>query len=313
MRSAVLAVTLVLSLFHVAASAQTKAKTLPLPRPAWYTEAIHQQVLQAGPQGVEVPLSHEDAPLVLDCLGYAPAAGAAGSGTVSAGGCMVHPSGCTMNFVFSDGMSNYIGTAGHCVDGGGDVVMQVGARVDPTETVLVTLAKIGTTVRHVNAGIGRDFGLVKIDPGFAVEPAIAGVLGPSGAFCGDPVGQPVLHYGHGYVVSVQQGVPKGGVVIPDMTLLFDFTSGQYGYNWAGYGLPGDSGSPVLGNGTVAVGNLTHGIGVAVVPVPGLSMGMTMQGIFNFIGPGYSLVTADGGTANCGGVGASRSIDPRVAR
>lgn len=29
-----------------------------------------------------------------------------------------------MNFVFTDGASSYIGTAGHCVDKGGDVVMQ---------------------------------------------------------------------------------------------------------------------------------------------------------------------------------------------
>jgi hypothetical protein len=300
MRLAVLVALLALPLFHCVAHAQGAA-TLPLPPPRWYTDEVHQRVLAAGPQGGEVPLSHEDGALVLDCLGYAPAsAESPDAPAVSAGGCMVYPGGCTMNFVFTDGASSYIGTAGHCVEGGDHVVMQVGARVDPTDTVMVTVAKVGSTVRQVNAGIGRDFGLVKIDPGFAVVPAIAGALGPSGAFCGDPVGQPVLHYGHGYVLTVQQGIPKGGVVIPDMTLLFDFTSGQYGYNWAGYGLPGDSGSPVLGTGTLAVGNLTHGIGVAVAPVPGLSMGMTMAGIFDFIGSGYSLVTADGGTANCGG-------------
>ena len=289
-----------LSLFLISGVASAQAARLPLPPPPWYTEEVHQKVLQAGPQGIEVPVSHDQAPLVLDCLGYAPAsASAPGASTVSAGGCMVHPHACTMNFVFTDGSSNYIGTAGHCVEGGSDVVMQVATRVDPTDTVLVTVAKVGTTVRRVDAGIGRDFGLVKIDPGFAVVPAIAGALGPTGVFCGDPLGQPVLHYGHGYVFAVEQGVPKVGEVIPDMTLLFDFTSEQYGYNWAGYGLPGDSGSPVLGLAALAVGNLTHGIGLAGVPVPGLSMGMTMQGIFDFIGSGYSLVAFDGTTANCG--------------
>jgi hypothetical protein len=290
----------VLALFLVNGAAWAQAKHLPLPPPPWYTAEVHQRVLQAGPQGVEVPVSHEEAPLVLDCLGFAPAsASAPGASTVSAGGCMVHPHGCTMNFVFTDGNSQYIGTAGHCVEGGNDVVMQVATRVDPTDTVLVTVAKVGSVVRAVDAGIGRDFGLVRIDPGFAVVPGIAGALGPTGAFCGDPVGQPVLHYGHGYVFAVEQGYPKAGEVIPDMTLLFDFTSEQYGYNWAGYGLPGDSGSPVLGLAALAVGNLTHGIGVAGLPVPGLSMGMTMEGIFNFIGSGYSLVTLDGSTANCG--------------
>jgi hypothetical protein len=289
-----------LSSFLISGGVSAQAAHLPLPPPAWYTPEVHQKVLEAGPQGIEVPVSHEQAPLVLDCLGFAPAsASAPGASTVSAGGCMVHPHACTMNFVFTDGASNYIGTAGHCVEGGSDVVMQVATRVDPTDTVLVTVAKVGSTVRHVDAGIGRDFGLVKIDPGFAVVPAIAGALGPTGVFCGDPLGQPVLHYGHGYVFAVEQGVPKVGEVIPDMTLLFDFTSEQYGYNWAGYGLPGDSGSPVLGLGALAVGNLTHGIGVAGLPVPGLSMGMTIQGIFDFIGSGYSLVAFDGTTANCG--------------
>src|SRR5687767_7740913 len=194
MRSAALLTAVLFSLLHATASAQSSADRLPLPPPPWYTDEVHQQVLKAGPQGVEVPVSHEDAPLVLDCLGFAPAsASAPGASTVSAGGCMVHPHGCTMNFIFTDGNSQYIGTAGHCVEGGNDVVMQVATRVDPTDTVLVTVAKVGTTVRAVDNGIGADFGLVKIDPGFAVVPGIAGALGPTGAFCGDPVGQPVLH------------------------------------------------------------------------------------------------------------------------
>ena len=33
-----------------------------------------------------------------------------------------------------------------------------------------------------------------------------------------------------------------------------------GYNWVGYGLPGDSGSEVMNDAGLAVGDLTHGIG-----------------------------------------------------
>jgi hypothetical protein len=33
-------------------------------------------------------------------------------------------------------------------------------------------------------------------------------------------------------------------------------------------------------------------------VPGLSFGTDMQGIFNLIGPGYSVVTVDGRHADC---------------
>lgn len=302
-----------LSVFFSSAGAQDRAlgdetaptdsgaATLPLPPPRWYTEDVHRRVVEAGPQGIEVPLSHEDAPLVLDCAGYSPpSANPASALAVSAGGCMVHPHGCTMNFIFTDGASKYIGTAGHCVDKGGDVVMQVGTRVDVTDTVLVTIAKVGRVTKRVDQGIGRDFGLVKIDPGWAVVPGIGGALGPTGAFCGDPLGQPVLHYGHGYVFLVSQGDPKVGEVIPDTHPVIKFTSTSTGYNWAGYGLPGDSGSPVTGAAALAVGNLTHGLAVAGVPIPGLSFGTTMAGIFGIIGSNYALVTVDGRAVKCQG-------------
>jgi hypothetical protein len=60
-----------------------------------------------------------------------------------------------------------------------------------------------------------------------------------------------------------------------------FRPSAEGFNWVGYGLPGDSGSGVAG---LAVGDLTHGIGIAGIPVPGLNFGTTMQAIFNLIGP-----------------------------
>jgi hypothetical protein len=49
---------------------------------------------------------------------------------------------------------------------------------------------------------------------------------------------------------------------------------------------------------LAVGDLTHGIGIAGVPVPGLNFGTDMQGIFNLIGTTYQLVTVDGRTVSC---------------
>lgn len=44
---------------------------------------------------------------------------------------------------------------------------------------------------------------------------------------------------------------------------------------------------------LAVADLTHGIAVAGLPVPGLSFGTDMAGIFGLIGSSYSLVTVDG--------------------
>ena len=275
------------------------AHTLDLPRPAWLTDDLEAQIVASGTKGVEVNLG-PNAALQPNCLGTAPPyAGTDGVSltAVSAGTCMVSPSGCTMNFVFTDGSSKYIGTAGHCAGNGKTVIAQIGARVDPTDSVIVTLAAIGSVVKSWNAGIGRDFALVKIDPGFKVVPGVAGALGPTGVFCGDPVGQPVMHYGHGYIFFVEQGYAKFGEVIPDLTLVFKFASPN-GFNWVGYGLPGDSGSEVMNDVGLAVGDLTHGVSVAGVPVPGLSFGTDMGGILGLIGPSYSVVTLDGRAANC---------------
>jgi hypothetical protein len=274
--------------------------TLAQPRPGWLTDELEEQIIEAGPQGLEVDFGRPNAALNPNCLGTAPPyAGTSGVSVsaVSAGTCMVSPSGCTMNFVFTDGTSFYIGTAGHCAGNGKTVIAQIATRVDPTDSVIVTLAAIGSVVKSANNGIGKDFALVRINSGFKVVPGVAGALGPTGVFCGDPVGQPVMHYGHGYIFFVEQGYAKFGEVIPDLTLIFKFTSPN-GFNWVGYGLPGDSGSGVMNAAGLAVGDLTHGIGILGVPVPGLNFGTDMQGIFNLIGSNYKLVTVDGRAASC---------------
>ena len=283
-----------------ATASEGELGTLAKPRPAWLTDELEARVIAAGTKGLEVNLGPNPNATELNCLGTSPPyVGADGVSVtaVSAGACMVSPSGCTMNFVFSDGSASYIGTAGHCAGNGQTVIAQVGVRVDPTDSVIVMLAVIGSVVHSWDAGIGKDFALVRINPGFKVVPGMAGALGPTGVLCLDPLGQPVMHYGHGYIFFVEQGNPKFGEVIPDLTLLFDFASPN-GFNWVGYGLPGDSGSGVMNDAGLAVGDLTHGIGVAGLPVPGLSMGTDMQGIFNLIGSGYSLVTVDGRRATC---------------
>ncbi len=282
------------------AAADGGPQPLSQPRPAWLTPALEAKIVAAGPRGVEVALGKRGQTLEPGCLGYAPPyAGADGVSptAVSAGTCMVAPQGCSANYVFTDGASHYLGTAGHCLVGGGTVIAQIGTRVDPTDTVLVTLAAIGKSARKWNGGIGKDFGLIKIDPRFKVVPGVAGALGPTGVFCGDPVGQPVMHYGHGYVFFVSQGNPKFGQVIPDSDLLLRYDDDR-GFGWVGYGLPGDSGSGVANDAGLAVGDLTHGIGVGGIPVPGLNFGTEMRAIFELIGRGYSLVTADGRRVRC---------------
>ena len=280
------------------------AVRLSQPRPDWLTPQLEAKIVAAGTKGYEMRFGRggdgTNAGVQPDCLGTAPPyAGADGASltAVSAGTCMVSPHGCTMNFVFTDGVADYIGTAGHCVEGGRTVIAQIAARVDPTDTLVVTLAAIGKVVKAYNQGIGKDFALVKIDPGFKVVPGVTGALGPTGVFCGDPVGQPVMHYGHGYIFFVEQGYPHFGEVVPDLTVLVPFNNAG-GFNWAGHGLPGDSGSEVMNDAGLAVGDLTHGLSVAGLPVPGLSFGTEMGKIFELIGSSYELVTVDGRTASC---------------
>ena len=105
--------------------------TLDLPKPAWLTDDLEAQIVAAGSKGVEIPMP--DATVNPDCLGTAPPyVGTDGvwATAVSAGTCMVSPAGCTMNFVFTDGTSSYIGTAGHCAGNGKTVIAQVATRVD---------------------------------------------------------------------------------------------------------------------------------------------------------------------------------------
>jgi hypothetical protein len=284
-------------------STESGAPTLSQPRPSWYTEELEARILAAGPEGVEVELT-EQQQIELNCLGTSPpsvSTAGVSLAAVSAGGCMLAPHGCTMNFVFTDGSSKYIGTAGHCVAGGRTVVMQVMSRASPVEesSLLVTFAAIGRVAKSWNAGIGRDFALVKIDPGWPVVSGVAGALGPTGALCLDPLGQPVMHYGHGYIFFVEQGHAKFGEVIPDVSLIFKPSA--EGFNWVGYGLPGDSGSGVMNDAGLAVGDLTHGLAILGVPVPGLSFGTTIQAIFGLIGSSYSLVTVDGRAVKCAGL------------
>ena len=164
-----------------------------------------------------------------------------------------------------------------------------------------TIADVGTvTKRTAHApgdGIpGSDFSLIRFDPAIVAEwgvsPAIPVVGGPNGVYsgCGP---ETVRHYGHGYGVAIAQGKPSAG-------LATNWSDNAYG--WTGFGLPGDSGSPVVTTGGQAAGNFTHLIVHTGFPGSNLA-GMKAPSILAFAG--VSLVNADGSTtsgptsANCG--------------
>jgi len=266
-------------------AAPASADLLTKPSPDWLTSQLKAQLAENGAKGVKVAEER----LNTECPGYQ-------SPGVGAAGCIVAPYGCTANFIFTDGASYYVGTAGHCSNGVGDTVTM---QVDTT-----TLADVGTVVKRTNHPPGEgepgdDFSLVELDPAvvaaWGVNPAIPVVGGPNGVYsgCGP---ETVRHYGHGYGVAVAQGKPEGGIA----TSWFDNS-----YGWTGVGAPGDSGSPVVTTSGAGAGNFTHLI-VHTGYLGSDLAGMRLTEILDFAG--VSLVNADGSTTS-GPTQASCGTDP----
>src|SRR3954454_13352295 len=265
-------VVLALACAFVIALAGVASASGPVREPAKFMKPnMEKKLSKKGAKGVSVPL----AALTTECPGVQ-------SPGVSAGGCIVAPYGCTANFIFTDGTSQYVGTARHCTDRiGQEVTMQVDTS---------TIAVVGTVAKKTSGeGVpGNDWALIKIDPAVAakwgVNPARPVIGGPQGIYTGcDPT--PASHFGHGYGVAVAQGKVEGGLA----TNLYDD-----GYGWTGFGAPGDSGSGVLTSpGGPAIGDFTH-----LIVDTGAYLGSDLAGTritkilqqFN-----VSLVNADGST------------------
>jgi hypothetical protein len=253
-------------LLFAAPAMAAQVQNLRAPSPAWYTPQLHQKVLAAGPQGVQLA-----EPNTIECPGYqAPG--------VQANGCIVSPAGCTANFIYTDGSNKYIGTASHCTDSVGQpVVMQVDTQ---------TIAVVGTVAKRTpNQEPGDDAAIIRIDPAveaeWGVDPAIPFLDGPHGVYTGcDIVG--VKSYGHGYGVAVAQGKPNVGLA----HVWYDD-----GYGWNGTGAPGDSGSGVLTADGQAAGNFTHLIIFDPDYTPANAAGTRATSIMSRFN--VSLVNADG--------------------
>src|SRR3954463_1016207 len=192
--------------FSLAGTATAGASSPVRSAPSFMTSAVKQQLASTGT--ATVPADE----LNTACPGYQ-------SPGVAAAGCIVAPYGCTANFVFTDGTSQYIGTARHCTDSiGQPVTMQL----DST-----TIGVVGTVAKMTSGDgqPGNDWALIKIDPAVAakwgVNPALPVIGGPQGIYTGcGPT--PVFHYGHGYGVAVAQGKVEGGLA----TNVYDD-----GYGW----------------------------------------------------------------------------------
>jgi hypothetical protein len=217
-------------------------------RPSWVTDDL---LVQASKRPTAAP-----AQAVADL----PASGYVG---IRPGSEMIAPYGCTMNFVFGSPGSYAIGTAGHCVDRLGDPVTLLTVAPGTDNPVLVT---IGTAVKRVENGVGKDFALVSIRSELQswVFTTIPQVLGPCGTYIGDglteqklPIkghatldaGEELFHYGHGL------GVGTGGTARTGHALYWEPTA----YWWLGTIVFGDSGSAArVGTGSLAAaGDVTH--------------------------------------------------------
>jgi hypothetical protein len=265
-------------------AAATDTSILRKAPPAWLTAGLKAKIHAAGANGVKVAAEY----LNTDCPGYA-------AKGVSANGCIVAPYGCTANFIWTNGdwrTNPHIGTASHCSDKNGDVVIM---QVDTT-----TLAEVGTVVKQTaKEEPGEDFALIQIYPEVAakwgVNPAIP-TGGPQGIYDGcEPA--VVKNYGHGYGVAVSQGKPEAGLAP---------TWYDDGYGWFGAGIMGDSGSGITIQDNRSAGDFTHIIifDPSLAYAPGELAGTRTTAILRFLGPGWSQVNADGTlsadtTSSCG--------------
>ncbi|MPY98296.1 MAG: hypothetical protein GEU97_09915 [Actinophytocola sp.] len=232
---------------------------LRAPKPDWYTDELHAEVVAAGKQGESVPLP--------DGVDY-PTSGLAFTG-IRPGAWIIAPSGCTTNFVFGSSGKYSIGTAGHCAEVGDEVTLIAAPGV---------LMNIGKTVKSVDNGNGNDFALIDIYPEMQqyVTPSMAYFGGPTAT--GDPqFGDLVEHAGHGLVIGTG-GTPRAGVVV----YRGSGESGGDAFAWDGAAAPGDSGSAVREATGEAAGNLTHLV-VGGKYVPGVVAGTSIDRMLRIAG------------------------------
>jgi hypothetical protein len=186
--------------------------------------------------------------------------------------------GCTANFVWSDGATSYLGTAGHCViPGSKDATHGTGALFDASGiSAYACVAQCLTADRQFVAlgpiaygrrrdGIneqGHDFGLITIPSSLAsmIRPAMPVWSGPT-TESADLLAGPACFYGNGafFNRTPVTRIRTGALI----------SSGSATWTAALGAASGDSGSGVVLcapgtgglQGTVALGILTHGVGV----------------------------------------------------
>lgn len=186
------------------------------------------------------------------------------TGLVDTSCARIHPGGavivggafCTMNFVVTDGVDLFIGTAGHCVGGTGARARTPGG------------PEFGTVALD---GHGGDWAFIRIDRAMHadVDPSLAQWGGPTTIRAPLLAGEPVLHYGHG--ASLGQIPETRGRVGEVLVAGADATT----FVFAGSVDSGDSGSPVM----ILTGEAA-GIAVATIFAQGVPVPITIATRFD---------------------------------
>lgn len=184
---------------------------------------------------------------------------------------MTAPAGCTFNFVYTDEIDLFIGTAGHCVSGAGVRVSAQG------------IGQFGTVVYRVSLNESADFALIKVDPIRApqVSPALCEWGGPTAVHSGGAArGTLIREYGWGVATSLSAETRA-------RTLVLDRKTATSAY-WDGVGSGGDSGAPLVTEDGKALAIHTQGI----TPVAGVvdESGPTVERILTLVhNAGFTLV------------------------
>lgn len=144
--------------------------------------------------------------------------------------------GCTMAFILTDGADLYGTTAGHCASVGQTIHLDDGPA-------------IGTVIYSRGQPIGEDFAVFEIRDAVEdqVDPKMCAWGGPTGVFAGDG-SRIVRHFGYGI---------GPGTLPPTRArsgALTYFNDAAFGF--AGWAMPGDSGSPARLSSGQALGVIT---------------------------------------------------------
>lgn len=153
--------------------------------------------------------------------------------------------GCTANFVYTNGTSLFIGSAGHCFTEG-DIV-RLGNR-----------SAAGDVVFAIDGGIGHDFALIEVRDAFEdrVSAEMCAFGGPVGGHQGSLLGRAMVSDGHGRIVAF----PGDSILPPRPRAGAGVAWGAASFTWTATMMAGDSGNPVATRGpSEAVGTHTHSL------------------------------------------------------